>query len=479
MSKLYKHEKKQMVLTMNLAKMYALITKSSPAKILVSGFLTIIIWGALLLALPISSKSGDSVGLLNAFFTATSAVCVTGLAVVNTLDHWTFFGQFVILMLIQIGGLGFMSMVTVTFVVFKRKITLKDRILIKESYNQNELTGMVKLVLNIFRGTIIIEGISAIILAIVFSNNGDDFLTSVWRGIFISISAFCNAGFDIIGPSSLVPYQSNFTVNIIVMLLIFLGGIGFAVWIDFINIKKVFNKKLSFKVFLNRLSLHTKIVILTSFVLILIGSVFTYVIEFSNPATLQPLDHKTKVLASVFQAVTLRTAGFNSIDISQARNSTQFLYITQMFIGGSPGGTAGGIKTSTIAVIMIAIMSAIKGQNKMIVFHRHIKDEVLYKALCVIMLNITMVIFATMVLTISESDSGYRFLDYFFEVASAVGTVGLTLGVTPTLSVVGKITIICCMFFGRLGPITIALAFSTNDSSKNLFDYPDGKVLVG
>lgn len=451
----------------------------TPAQSLVSGFTAIILIGAVLLALPFASKDGQSVGFLNALFTSTSAVCVTGLSVVNTLEHWTFFGHIVILCLIQIGGLGFMSMVTAGFLFFKKRITLKDRILIKESYNQNELTGMVKLVKNIFKGTFVIEGVSALILACVFLSNGDRLLKSIWKGIFISISAFCNAGFDIIGDSSLTPFQSNWILNIVVMFLIIAGGIGFAVWIDLTNIKSVFKKEISFKMFAKRLTLHTKIVLISTFILIISGALVTFALEYNNPQTLANLDTPTKILASLFQSVTLRTAGFNTIDISSAENSTQFFYIIEMFIGGSPGGTAGGIKTVTMAVIIIAILSALKGRNKMVIFNKHIKDEVLYKALTVIMLNITMVITATMILTLSEADSGFRFLDYFFEAASAVGTVGLTLGLTPTLSAVGKIVIILCMFFGRLGPITIAVALTTEDENKNLFNYPQGKVLVG
>lgn len=462
-----------------LKKVYKAASESSPAKVLVTGFLVIIFIGACLLALPIASRDGNSVGFLNALFTSTSAVCVTGLAVVNTLEHWTFFGQLVILMLIQVGGLGFMSMITAIFLFFKRKITLTDRILIREAYNQNQLNGMVKLVVNVFKGTLIIEGVCAFFLALIFINDGSGVLLGIWRGIFISISAFCNAGFDIIGDSSLVPYQSNLFLNLIVMFLITIGGIGFAVWFDLLDIRKVYRKEISLKLFFRRLSLHTKIVLIASSILILVGAIFTFIIEYNNPATLGNLDFGTKVLASFFQSVTLRTAGFNTIDISAASNSTHFFYIIEMFIGGSPGGTAGGIKTVTMSIIFIAILSALKGRNKMIIFNRHLKDEVLYKALAVIMLNLVMVIASTMILTISEGDIKYQFLDYLFETASAVGTVGLTLGLTPQLTAVGKIVIICCMFFGRLGPITIALAFTSKSDSKSMFNYPDENVLVG
>ncbi len=473
------HEKRKSVIRTSMSRFYLFATSTSPAKVLVMGFFSIILLGTILLMLPIASQDRQSVGFLNAWFTSTSAVCVTGLVVVNTLEHWSLFGKIVILMLIQVGGLGFMSMVTATFLIFKRRITLKDRMLIKEAYNQNQLNGMVKLVLNVFKGTFIIEGVSALILALVFWGDGYGLLEGLWTGIFISISAFCNAGFDIIGNASLTPYQGNVVINIIVMFLIISGGIGFAVWLDLAHIRKVFKKEISLELFFRRLSLHTKLVLIMTGILIVSGALVTLALEYNNPDTLGPMNFGTKILASLFQSVTLRTAGFNTIDLSKLSNSTQFFYIIEMFIGGSPGGTAGGIKTVTMAVIFVAIISAVKGRNKMVVFHKHISNETLYKALAVIMLNLTMLITATMILTISEADQGYRFMDYFFETASAVGTVGLTLGLTPTLSVVGKIVIICCMFFGRLGAVTIMLAFAGEDENKNLFNYPDAHVLVG
>lgn len=454
-----------------------------PAKSLVLGFTLIILMGGFLLSLPFASKSGHSVGGLNAIFTATSAVCVTGLSVVNTTYHWTLFGKIVILILIQIGGLGFMSMVTGVFLFLNKKITLKDRILIKESYNQNNLSGMVKLVVNVFKGTIAIESISAVILTTVFVKNGETFFSSLWKGIFISVSAFCNAGFDILGTDSLMAYQSDVVLNLVVMFLIISGGIGFAVWIDLLEFKDVLKKEIRFKLFVRRFSLHTKIALISTFFLIFSGAFFIFILEYQNVNTLGSMDMKTKILSSLFQSVTLRTAGFNTFDIAAAKSSTQLMFIIQMFIGGSPGGTAGGVKTVTMAVIMIAIMTAIRGRSKMVVFNKTLKIDILFKALTVIMLNITMVFIATMVLTISEAGNTvhhFSFLDYFFEASSAVGTVGLTLGVTPFLSVVGRIIIILCMFFGRLGPITIGVAFATKgDERKSIFNYPEEKVLVG
>ncbi len=236
-------EKRKSFVRARMSRFYMFATSTSPAKVLVMGFLAIILLGTILLSLPIASQDRHSIGFLNALFTSTSAVCVTGLVVVNTLEHWSLFGKVIILMLIQVGGLGFMSMVTATFLIFKRKITLKDRMLIKEAYNQNQLSGMVKLVLNVFKGTLLIEGVSALALAVVFMGEGNGFFNSIWTGIFISVSAFCNAGFDIIGTSSLTPYQHNIVLNIVVMFLIISGGIGFAVWLDLAHIRKVLDKE--------------------------------------------------------------------------------------------------------------------------------------------------------------------------------------------------------------------------------------------
>ncbi len=468
-------------LIINLNEGYDAFSNFGPAKSLVSGFALLILAGTLLLMLPFASNEPGSAGFATSIFTATSAVCVTGLVVVNTLAHWTLFGKIVIIILIQIGGLGFMSVVTGLFLFLGKKITLKDRILIKESYNQPEITGMVKFVKNVFKGTFIIEGIGAFFLAIVFMVEGGSFFGSIGKGIFISISAFCNAGFDIIGADSLMPYQFNFALNLVIMLLIIIGGIGFAVWVDFAEIRNVFNKKIKFNIFVKRLSLHTKIVLIFSAFLIASGAIFTFFVEYNNVDTIGNMSLPNKVLTSLFQSVTLRTAGFNTLDLSSLKDSTKLLYIVQMFIGGSPGGTAGGVKTATVGVVIISIFSALKGKNSLEIFKRSLNVELLFKSLTVIMLNLSVVLLGTMILSISEANisDNVGFLDLFFEVSSAVGTVGLTLGVTPYLSGIGQMVIGFCMFIGRLGPITVAVAFAVSSKDEAIIHYPEEKIIVG
>lgn len=452
------------------------------AKSLVLGFLAVILTGTFLLMLPFASKDGTSLGFINSFFTATSAVCVTGLVVVNTAAHFTLFGKIVIVVLIQIGGLSFMTLVTAFIILFGKKITLRDRLLIKESLNQHSAGGMVKLVKNVIKGTFIIEGIGAVILFFFFLYHDYGFINSIGTGIFISISAFCNAGFDVIGDSSLMPYVSSEVLNIVVMLLIIIGGIGFAVWMDMLSFRQVYKGKVGFKVCVKRLSLHTKIVLSVTGLLLISGFLFTFIFEYTNPSTIGNLSFSDKVLASWFQSVTLRTAGFNTIDLNALREQTKLFYILQMFVGGSPGGTAGGIKTVTLGVIIFAIISAVKGRNELVAFNKTIHLNFLFKSISVIMLNLTAIIVSTMILasTINSLPMSVSFLDLLFESASAVGTVGLTLSVTPHLTVLGKIAIIICMFLGRLGPFTLAVAFTNkaNNTNSNI-KYPHEKIIVG
>lgn len=452
------------------------------AKSLVLGFLTVILMGTVLLMLPIASKDGMSLGFVDSFFTATSAVCVTGLVVVNTAAHFTIFGKVVILVLIQIGGLSFMTLVTAFIILFGKRITLRDRLLIKESLNQHTTSGMVKLVKNIIRGTFIIEGIGALVLFLFFFVNGEGFIDSIGMGIFISISAFCNAGFDVIGDSSLMPYVGSDILNITVMLLIIIGGIGFAVWVDAVDFVRGLLSGINPKVCIKRLSLHTKIVLTITSVLLVSGFLVTFVLEFFNPDTLGGLGFSDKVLASWFQSVTLRTAGFNTLDLNLLNEPTKIFYLLQMFIGGSPGGTAGGVKTVTIGVIFFGIISAVKGRDELVAFNRTIHLNTLLKSLAVLTLNMSAIVVAVMVLssTMSNLPDTITFLDLLFESVSAVGTVGLTLSVTPYLTVIGKLTIAICMFLGRLGPLTIAIAFTKKANNTNFnVKYPHEKIIVG
>lgn len=453
-----------------------------PAHIITFSFLAIILIGATLLVLPISSQDGQSIGALNALFTATSAVCVTGLVVVNTLTHWTIFGKIVILILIQVGALGFMSLFTLVLIVLGRKITLRERILIQESFNLSTFKGIVKFLKTIIAGTFIIESIGAVILSIKFIPVYG-FLNGIFKGIFHSISAFCNAGFDILGPVSLMDYSSDYTVNITIMILVIIGGLGFSVWLDLAQYLKHKIKVLKDeKVSRLNMTLHTKLTLVITLVLIVSGAIGIFVLEYTNKDTLQGLRFDHKILSSLFQSITLRTAGFDAIGQGALNDGSKFFSILLMAIGGSPGGTAGGIKTVTVGALVLAVLAVIKGKDQITAFKKHISFNTVQKALAVILMMLSLIFVATIVLCMTEKNTlqDFSFIDILFEVTSALATVGLSTGVTDNLSAVGRIIIIICMFVGRLGPITVALALSFKKRSKvNSIHYPEEKILVG
>ncbi len=447
-----------------------------PTQILVLGFLFLIIIGTILLNLPIATYNNQSIGFIDALFTATSAVCVTGLVVVDTFDFWSPFGKVVILILIQIGGLGFMTFATMFFIMMGRKIRLKERLIIQEALNQYTLSGMVRLTKNVVLGTLLIEGIGALLLAIRFVPQYG--LKGVFMSIFHSVSAFCNAGFDIIGNSSLTPYVGDVIINITIILLIILGGLGFTVWIDVIRVMKAkYANNYGFKRTFQKFTLHTKIVLVLTFSFIVIGFILFFLLESGNPNTLGPLSMKDKILGSLFQSITPRTAGFNTMPLDEMNHASKFLTILFMFIGGSPAGTAGGVKTVTVGVIILSVISVIRGKERTEAFDRSIPETIIKRALAVVTIGITVVITVTMILSVTEV--GTSFMDIFFESVSAFATVGLTLGTTSSLTTIGKIIISITMFIGRLGPVTMALAFSMRGKSKTNIKRPEEKVMVG
>lgn len=452
-----------------------------PAQIILLGFAFIILAGGLLLSLPISSKDGSFTPLLDSFFTAASACCVTGLTVVNTAEHWSLFGQIIILLLIQVGGLGFMTLITTVLVVTGRRITLKDRRVIQESLNLSQRSGIVRFVKFLMKFTFTIELIGAGLLTIRFLSDYKP-LEALWMGIFHSVSAFCNAGFDVIGQSSLMPYAQDTAVNIIIILLVVMGGLGFPVWVELgriITERKTCKYTLRQKI--SRLSLHTKLVLTATAFLIISGTVFTFLTEHNNPSTMGGYSLHGKILASLFHSVALRTAGFVTIDYSGLKYATEFFSVILMMIGGSPCGTAGGIKTISVTVIILAVMSLIKDKDSICAFKRSISIKILQKALAVTIIMLTLLILSATLLSITEVgiDFEYEFLDLIFESASALGTVGSTTGITPHLTQIGKVIIMFCMFTGRLGPITIAISFTTTNTDKNKIHYPNEDILVG
>jgi len=442
----------------------------SPTRLIALGFFVIIMIGAILLSLPISSKNGGSIGFVNALFTATSAVCVTGLTVVDTYLHWTVFGQVIIVLLIQIGGLGFMTMATLFSFMLKRRISLRERLLIAESLNQYSVSGVVRLTQQILIRTLLFECIAALILSARFIGEFG-WADGIYKGIFHSITAFCNSGFDLMGEkgqfSSLTSYVDDITVNVTVMLLVIIGGLGFSVWDDIYKVKRFKN-----------LTLHSKLVLSITAVLSAGGFIAFFLLEYGNPGTLGVLGLKGKVLATLFQSVSLRTAGFNTIPLADMTNASKFLTMILMFIGGSPGSTAGGIKTTTVGVLIFSVWSLIKGKQDIEIFERRLNFNVVLRALSIVTIGFQVIVVGFIVLSVFENAA---FIDVLFEVVSAFGTSGATLGVTPTLTIISKITLIMIMYFGRVGVLTIALALvaKSHNISVKRYRYPEEKVMVG
>lgn len=447
------------------------INNMDPARIMVIGFAVVILLGALLLNLPIATQDGQSIGFLNALFTSTSAVCVTGLVVVDTATYWSNLGQAIIITLIQVGGLGFMTIGTMFALLTKKKINLRERLLIQESLNQDDLSGMVKLTRYVILITFLIEGIGAILLSFVFIPQFG-LLQGIWYSVFHSISAFCNAGFDLMGTtsgeySSLVSYVSNPMIVITISALIILGGIGFPVILDVINSKKLL-----------RLNLHSKVVLITTGILIVTGTLFIFIIEFNNPNTLGNLGFGGKFLAALFQSIAARTAGFATLDLASMYESSAFLIIILMFIGASPASTGGGIKTTTLATLLITVKSFISGKDEIVAFERRISGLLITKAIGIFFIGISFVVLGTFALSIT--DPGFSLLQCGFEIVSAIATVGSSIGGSPNLTTMGKIVVMLAMFIGRVGSLTIFVALLSKGSRKQPpIRYPEGKIIIG
>ncbi|WP_342437103.1 TrkH family potassium uptake protein [Paenibacillus sp. FSL L8-0436] len=438
--------------------------KLSPPQILVLGFAAVILIGTLLLMLPISSASGHSLSFLDALFTATSATCVTGLVVVDTGTYFSVFGQITILVLIQIGGLGFMTMATLFALLLKRKISLRDRLILQEAMNQSSMEGIVRLIRKVLLYSLAIEASCAALLALRWAVDMP-FGRALYYGIFHAVSMFNNAGFDIFGGyRSLTGYVNDPTVNIVVMFLIVSGGIGFIVMSDLMDYRKS-----------RRLLLHTKVVLSMTAALILIGTVVIFVFEFTNSRTLGPLNLGGKLWASFFQSVTPRTAGANTVDIAGLRQASQFFIVILMFIGASPGSTGGGIKTTTFTLMIGAVVSMLRGREDIVLFRYRVAQERVFKALTITLLALLLIVSVSMVLSTTE---GRPFLMILFETTSAFATVGLSMGLTPELTEVGKILICLTMFAGRLGLLTLAYALGPKQG-KALYKYPEGKMIIG
>lgn len=442
------------------------VKRFTASQILVVGFFLVILTGALLLNTSYAAANGEQIGFLDALFTSTSAVCVTGLVVVDTGTYWSVFGKVIIIALIQIGGLGFMTMATLASFLTGKRISIGERILLSESSGYSRISGVVRYTRSIIFITFTVELIGAFFLSTVFIPEYG-IIKGIGYGIFHAISAFCNAGFDLMGSfESLVRYHSNIVLNITIMLLIVIGGFGFA------SLKNIYENRFKFKKF----NLHTKLVVTLTSVLIIFPAILFFLIEKNNMDTLGSMTFIDKIMASFFQVISPRTAGFNTVDLAKLSTSSKFLQVMLMIIGGSPGSTAGGLKTVTFAVIVLAVINQVKGNEKIEAFNRAINYDILNKALVILAWCIFLM--STGVMIICLTDSGFLFIDVLYEVASAYATVGSTLGITRSLSEVGKIVIIFIMFSGRVGTLTILFAFFSKNKAKR-YTYSKEDVNVG
>ncbi|SHK89354.1 TrkH family potassium uptake protein [Desulforamulus aeronauticus] len=434
-----------------------------PARVLVLGFLCVILVGAFLLALPISSASKEYTNFLSALFTSTSAVCVTGLVVMDTGTHWSTFGHVVIMALIQIGGLGFMTMAVLFALLMGRRISFRERLLIQQSLNVIDLSGLVRLAKQVILITLTIQLLVALLLMMRWIPEFGP-IKGIWFGIFHAVSGFNNAGFDLMGNfKGLTSYVGDPIVNIAITMDIILGGIGFTVIVDILRFRQT-----------KKLTVHTRFALLITAGLLILGTVVIFFLELNN--TLAPLDFGTRLWASWFQAVTPRTAGFNTIDIAVLRPATLFFMVLLMFIGASPGSTGGGIKTTTFGMLVLAVISLAKGKEDAELFRRRLPTDLIYKGLSIVLLAMLWVVFATLALSITEKAD---FLVILFEVVSAFGTVGLTAGLTTKLTSFGQIIIIITMFIGRLGPLTLAFALASRLKRKDHIRYPEERIIIG
>ncbi len=441
--------------------------KFSQTRLIAMGYISIIIIGTILLMLPISSQSGESAGFVPALFTAVSSSCVTGLVVLDTATSWSFFGQAVIITLIQIGGLGFMTIATMFSLLLKRKMGLREREIMVESINTEHIGGITKLTKKIAIGTAIFEGIGAVLFATRFIPEFG-VAKGIWYSVFHSISAFCNAGFDLMGIkepySSLVSFSDDAVVILTASMLVITGGIGFLVWDD------ISKKKLKFR----RYQLHTKIVLTVTAILLVVPCILFLIFErnFTNAG----LGAGESLLNAVFDSVTARTAGFNSTDTAALAPASKILTVFLMFIGGSPGSTAGGIKTTTLAVIAISTFNGITRRQSKGIFGRRLEKDAIHKASSVVFTNMSLAIFGVIAILAIQPD--FNIADVIFECVSAIGTVGMTTGITRDLATASRLIIAFLMFCGRVGSVSFALALMEKKAAPPVKN-PREKITIG
>ena len=439
----------------------------SATRIIALVFAGIIAVGTALLMLPVSSRNGESCGFLTALFTATSSTCVTGLVMADTYTQWSGFGQAVILSLIEVGGLGFMSAASVVVFLLRKKVGLRQRMVMAQALSVNDMEGIVRLQKWVLGGSLSIQFAGALVLFLRFLPQYGLGIAAKW-GVFHSVSAFCNAGFDIFGKiapgQSLVPFQSDPLVLITLMVLVVLGGLGFFVWEELATTR------------LRRCSVYTKLVLLATAVLILAGAAVTALLEWNNPETLGTMAVGDKILNSFFQSVTMRTAGFASFDQGAMTDGGKVASILLMVVGGSSGSTAGGVKTVTVMVVLLFLWYRLRGRQNVSVFRRNIPRDKVLDAMTILMMVGALAIVGSFVICVT---SGVGFVDALYEAVSALATVGVTTGITPNLSVVSKLLIIVFMYFGRVGILTVSLGFLMGDRVQERYRYADTNLLIG
>ena len=435
--------------------------KLTSFQIIIIGFFCVIIFGTFLLMLPFSSSSGLATPFFEALFTSTSAVCVTGLIIHDTATYWSVFGQIVILLLIQIGGMGVITVAASFAMISGRKISLMQRSTMQEAISAPKVGGIVRLTGFIVRGTLVMELLCAAVMAPVFCR--DFGKKGLWMALFHSVSAFCNAGFDLLGVrtpfSSLTSYAANPVINFTIMFLIVVGGIGFLTWDDI----------RANRLHLRKYRMQSKVILCTTAVLLIIPAMYFYFFEFDD------LTRKERLLSSLFQAVTPRTAGFNTVELTDLSEAGQFITIALMLIGGSPGSTAGGLKTTTIAVLFTTAISTFRRRENANIFGRRIDDDVVKNATTISLMYITLCCTGGLIISVSE---GLPMITCLFETASAVGTVGLSLGITPELNLLSRVVLILLMFFGRVGGLTLIFA-ALSGVQKKVSKLPKEKITVG
>ncbi len=447
----------------------------APIHVIPVSFLLAIIAGTLLLMLPFATAQGVHTDIVTALFTATTSVCVTGLVVVDTYAHWSLFGQLVILILVQIGGLGVVAVGSMILLITRKKFSLADRMLLGDSLNVDKDKGLLFFLSRIFKGVFAVEGLGTILFALRFVPMLG-MMKGLWASLFQSVSAFCNAGMDVVGPNSMMDFQDSPFLMTVTMSLIVLGGLGFVVWFDVIDtVKAGIRNRMSPGSMFGHLSEHSRLVLIMTLVLLGFGTLIILAAEYNNPATIGNMSPGGKIMNSLFQSVTFRTAGFASVPQEKLSELSCVAGYILMFIGGSPVGTAGGIKTVTAFLVFMNAFSYIRGKKENVIFHRRVSEELMRKAAAVTFVSMS----AVMVMTGLLLTRGIGLTDALYEVVSALATVGLSRGLTPHLDLMGRLVIIVSMYLGRIGPISMAIFFTKGTGNDNKIRHAEGTFYVG